>query len=187
MPIPCRCNLSLEKATSKGKIFSWVEENKYISRQSRVLTLSKDKGLKKYSFARKESPSSLAPTLPALGENEVKRALRLLQTCTWQWRHQQGLIYPSYSLMIKNLGAADAKTQSYDAVTVEKQTFKMPGCSEERNRAVSWWHRVTHGGVGGVEDAHLEGVVSNGTPSDRWATTAQLGSGRKNRSEVEME
>lgn len=63
--------------------------------------------------------------LPTL--EEVKRAFRLLQTCTPAVKApmchhlaQQGLIYPIYSLMIKNLEAADAKTQSYDAVTVEK-------------------------------------------------------------------
>lgn len=80
---------------------------------------------------------------------------------------QQGLIHPTYSLMIKNLEAADAKTQSYDAVTIEKQTFKMSGCSKESNRAVSWLHRVTLVGVGGVwaARAHLEVVVSCGTPS----------------------
>lgn len=86
--------------------------------------------------------------------------------------------------MIKNLGAADAKTQSYDAVTVEKQTFKMSGCSEERSRAVSWLHRVTLSGC----ECHLEVVVGSGTPSGRRATTtAWLRSGAKNKSEIEME
>lgn len=65
--------------------------------------------------------------LPGLEENEVKRAFRLLQTCTPTVKApmchrlaQQGLIYPSYSLMIKNLEAADAKMRSYDAVSAEK-------------------------------------------------------------------
>lgn len=65
--------------------------------------------------------------LSGLEENEMKRAFRLLQTCTPTVKipmclhlAQQGLIYPTYSLMIKNLEAADAKRRSYDAVSAEK-------------------------------------------------------------------
>lgn len=58
--------------------------------------------------------------LPALEENEVKRAFSGREGTNVSSSSSAGINLSNLLLDDKNLEVADAKTQSYDAVTVEK-------------------------------------------------------------------